>query len=191
MPIPHDALQIRMRQRMTHCPSRSPAFALPAMHLTVRKSRRVPPSGPVAQARALTGQGPQGAGHGWPAIFARQDVASKIPGRSPTRPEGQLSKRPLWGGPSLAGRRSRGPEGGTRRLLPYSANARPKASPPIGARRAKASPLKRLLQRERERESDAKKKRPPMGYRRPIWGDSLCPGVEPSPARALIIGIRV
>ena len=50
--------------------------ALPTIDLTVGKSRRVPASGPVAEARASTGSGPQGAGQdGRP--FPRDRMSSR------------------------------------------------------------------------------------------------------------------
>jgi hypothetical protein len=74
----HDALPIKFA-----------SGALSTGRLAVGKSRRVPPSGPVAQARASTGSGPSG-GRPWMAgRFRATGVASKTPSRSPTRPAGQ------------------------------------------------------------------------------------------------------
>jgi hypothetical protein len=83
------ALQIRVETTHDASPIQITGVCTPAIHLTVGKSRRVPPSGPVAQARAPTGQGPSG-GRPWMAgRFRATGVASKTPRRSPTRPAGQ------------------------------------------------------------------------------------------------------
>jgi hypothetical protein len=85
----HDALQIRVTAPQDALPIQITGVCTPAIHLTVGKSRRVPPSGPVAQARASTGSGPSG-GRPWMAgRFRATGVASKTPRRSPTRPAGQ------------------------------------------------------------------------------------------------------
>jgi hypothetical protein len=64
--------------------------ALPSTNRAMGKSRRVPvpPSGPVAQARASTGQGPKGADLDGRPFPRRQDADSETPSRSPTRPAG-------------------------------------------------------------------------------------------------------
>jgi hypothetical protein len=146
-------------------------------------------------AGATLGAGSAGEGFDWirpvrgPAMdgrpFSRDRSRVENPQAEPDPARRAISKRPLLGGPSLAGRRSRGPEGGTRRLLRRNASR--------AKREAEGEPTSRRIAAEAAPTHcrAAQKKRPPMGYRRPIWGDSLCPGVEPSPARALIIGIRV
>jgi len=70
--------------------ARSPArTARPTRHLSLRKSRRVAPSGPVAAGEGFAQIRPEGGRPGRPAVLARQDVESRTPVRSPTRPEGQ------------------------------------------------------------------------------------------------------
>src|SRR6201991_1876351 len=58
------------RVRSSCHPPASGRCARPTRNLKVWKSRRGSPSGPVAQARRPTGKSPQGAGQGWPAVFA-------------------------------------------------------------------------------------------------------------------------
>ena len=59
--------------------------------------------------------------------FSRDRSRVENPQPEPDPARRAISKRPLLGGPSLAGRRSRGPEGGTRRLLHRTASAKRKA----------------------------------------------------------------
>ena len=49
--------------------------------------------------------------------FSRDRSRVENPQPKPDPARRAIDKRPLLGGPSEAGRRSRGPEGGTRRLL--------------------------------------------------------------------------
>jgi hypothetical protein len=49
--------------------------------------------------------------------FSRDRSRVENPQAEPDPARRAIDKRPLLGGPSKAGRRSRGPEGGTRRLL--------------------------------------------------------------------------
>src|SRR6187402_1644852 len=128
----HDATQSLVRDsrlegspmnRLLRCAPKLRAVRSTARHLRLRKSRRVSPSGPVAQARRPTGKSPQGAGHGWPVVFARQDVESETAGGAPTRPVGQ-SVHGRDSRPFPSGSPERGPEGDTRRLLRRSPRGR-------------------------------------------------------------------
>jgi hypothetical protein len=89
------------------------------------------------------GAGSVGEGFDWarpvrgPAMdgrpFSRDRSRVENPQSEPDPARRAIDKRPLLGGPSEAGRRSRGPEGETRRLLRRKASratAMPKASPP-------------------------------------------------------------
>jgi hypothetical protein len=86
MATPRDALQIRVETTHDALPIPITGVCTPAIHLTLGKSRRVPPSGPVAQARAPTGQGPQGpAMDGRPFSRDRSRVENPQPEPDPAR----------------------------------------------------------------------------------------------------------
>jgi hypothetical protein len=71
-----------------------PARSSPTRNLSLRKSRRVAPSGPVAAGEGFAQIRPEGGRPGRPAVLARQDVESRTPVRSPTRARRAIRIRP-------------------------------------------------------------------------------------------------
>ena len=111
---------------------------------TVRKSRRVPPSRPVAAGEGSDWKRPAG-GRSWMTGRFRGGRDSRLenPQSEPDPVRRTIGKR-TRSGPSLAGRRRRGREGGTRRLFPTThhaatkPNAMAKPSPDRSTQQKKA-----------------------------------------------------
>ncbi|MGY4164328.1 hypothetical protein ACVKN3_002271 [Luteibacter sp. PvP120] len=119
------------RRRHILTAPRSPSLAArPTRHLNVRKSRRVAPSGPVAAGEGFERKKPEGGRPGRPAVSAETGCRIGNLRSKPDPARRAIDKRPR-SGPSLAGRRRRGPERATRRLL----LERPKAQVPTRCRR--------------------------------------------------------
>ncbi len=133
----------------------------PTTNLIVGESRRVPASGPLAQASDPDGSGPQGANHGWLAFFARQDVESKNPGWFTTRPQA-IDTRPRQR-PFLEGAPEAWPRG--------------RHSPALSAQRIPAMPKASPIH------PNTYKKRPPIGRSAAYPGRSLRPGRRAGKAR--------